>query len=80
MDQTLIVLAVFLAGAASGAALSYLKDRRLLFLYGELVRQLSSALQQQVDQLPAEAEAQARWLHQQAETVRVPSPSHPLVV
>jgi len=69
MDQTLIDLGVFLAGAASGAALSYLKDRRLLHLYGDLVRQLSGALQHQVEHAPAEAEAQARWLRQQAETI-----------
>jgi hypothetical protein len=69
MDQTLIDLAVFLAGAASGAALSYLKDRRLLHSYGDLVRQLSGALQQQVEPMPGDAEAQARWLRQQPETV-----------
>jgi hypothetical protein len=39
MDHALIDLGVFLAGAAGGAALSYLKDRRLLHLYGDLVRQ-----------------------------------------
>ena len=70
MDQTLIGLAVFLVGAASGAGLSYLKDRRLLHLYGDLVRQLSGALQRQVEHLPANAEAQARWLRPQAETSR----------
>jgi len=70
MDQTLIALGVFLAGAASGAALSYLKDRRLLHLYSDLVRQLSGALQQQVDHMPGDAEAQARWLRQKAETIR----------
>jgi hypothetical protein len=80
MDQTLIDLGVFLVGAASGAALSYLKDRRLLHLYGDLVRQLSGALQQQVELPPAEAEAQARWLHQQAESVRETSASYPFVV
>ena len=68
MDQTLIDLAVFLAGAASGAALSYLKDRRLLHLYGDLVRQLSSALQEQMEQLPAEAPPQ--WVPEPAERVR----------
>ena len=75
MDQTLIDLAVFLVGAASGAALSYLKDRRLLHLYGDLVRQLSGALQQQVEHLPAEAEAQSRWLREPAETIRQTSAS-----
>ena len=75
MDQTLIYLAVFLAGAASGAALSYLKDRRLLQLYGDLVRQLSDALQQQVEHMPNEAEAQSRWLREPAETVRETSVS-----
>jgi hypothetical protein len=70
MDQTLIDLGVFLAGAASGAALSYLKDRRLLHLYGDLVRQLSGALQEQVKHMSGEAEAQPRWLREQAETVR----------
>lgn len=75
MDQTLIDLAVFLVGAASGAALSYLKDRRLLHLYGDLVRQLSDALQQQVEHLPAEAEAQSRWLREPAETIRQTSAS-----
>jgi hypothetical protein len=75
MDQTLIALGVFLAGAASGAALSYLKDRRLLYMYGDLVRQLSSALQEQVDHMPAEAEAQTRWLREQPETVRENSAS-----
>jgi hypothetical protein len=75
MDQTLIALGVFLAGAASGAALSYLKDRRLLYLYGDLVRQLSDALQEQVEHAPAEAEVQTRWLHEPPETVREKSAS-----
>ena len=70
MDQTLIVLGVFLAGAASGAALIYLKDRRLLHLYGHLVRELSGALQEQVEHMPGDAEAQARWLRQQPESIR----------
>ena len=70
MDQTLIDLAVFLAGAASGAALSYLKDRRLLHLYGDLVRQLSSALQEQMEQLPDKAEAPPQWVPETAERVR----------
>jgi len=74
MDQTLIDLGVFLAGAASGAALSYLKDRRLLHLYGDLVRQLSGALQEQVEHMSGDAEAQTRWLREQAETVRGDEP------
>ena len=80
MDQTLIDLGVFLVGAASGAALSYLKDRRLLHLYGDLVRQLSVALQEQVEHMPADAEAPARWLRQQPESVRETSASYPFVV
>ncbi len=75
MDQTLIDLGVFLVGAASGAALSYLKDRRLLHLYGDLVRQLSAALQEQVEHMPADAEAQARWLRKLPESVRETSAS-----
>jgi hypothetical protein len=47
MEEILIELAVFLAGAASGALLKYLQDRRLLHVYGELVRQLSRSLQEQ---------------------------------
>ncbi|MFI5086814.1 MAG: hypothetical protein ACHP7I_00315 [Terriglobales bacterium] len=70
MDQTLIDLGVFLAGAASGAALSYLKDRRLLHLYGDLVRQLSGALQEQVKHMSGDAEAQTRWLRRQPGTIR----------
>ena len=53
----MIDLGVFLVGAACGAALSYLKDRRLLHLYGDLVRELSGALQEQVEHLPGDAEA-----------------------
>jgi uncharacterized protein (DUF1778 family) len=70
MDQTMTDLGVFLVGAACGAALSYLKDRRLLHLYADLVRELSGALQEQVEHLPGDAEAQARWLRQQPESVR----------
>jgi hypothetical protein len=70
MDQTLIDLGIFLVGAASGAALSYLKDRRLLHLYGDLVRELSGALQEQVEYMSGDAEAQARWLRQPAEPIR----------
>jgi hypothetical protein len=70
MDQTLIDLAVFLAGAASGAALSYLKDRQLLHSYGELVRQLSAALQEQVEHVPDKAETALQWVPVQADTVR----------
>ena len=70
MDQTLIDLAVFLAGAASGAALSYMKDRRLLHLYGDLVRQLSAALQEQVEHMPDKAEAPPQWVPEPAERVR----------
>ena len=70
MDQTLIDLGIFLVGAASGAALSYLKDRRLLHLYGDLVRELSGALQEQVEHMSGDAEAQTRWLREQSETVR----------
>jgi hypothetical protein len=47
MDETLITAGIFLLGAGSGAALSYLKDRRMLRLYGDLVRQLSAALRRQ---------------------------------
>lgn len=47
MNERLIELAVFLAGAGSGALLKYLQDRRLLRWYGDLVRNLSRALQQQ---------------------------------
>lgn len=75
MDQTLIALGVFLAGAASGAALSYLKDRRLLYLYGDLVRQLSDALAEQVEHITDEAEAPTRWLREQSETAREKSVS-----
>jgi hypothetical protein len=60
MDQTLIDLGIFLVGAASGAALSYLKDRRLLHLYGDLVRELSGVLQEQVEHMSGDAEARAR--------------------
>jgi hypothetical protein len=70
MDQTWINLGVFLAGAASGAALSHLKDRRLLQLYGDLVRQLSGALQEQMEHVPGEAEARTRWLREPARTIR----------
>ena len=70
MDQTLIDLGIFLVGAASGAALSYLKDRRLLHLYGDLVRELSGALQEQVEHMSGDAEAQARWLRRQPESIR----------
>lgn len=48
MEEVLIELAVFLAGAASGALLKYLQDRKLLRVYGELVRQLTGSLRQQV--------------------------------
>ena len=83
MDQTLIDLAVFLLGAGSGAALSYLKDRRLLHQYSDLVRQLSGALQQQVEELQGqvahalvvEAEAQTRWWREQAQAFRETSVS-----
>jgi hypothetical protein len=80
MDQTLIDLGVFFLGAASGAALSYLKDRRLLHLYGDLVRELSGALQEQVEHMPAEAEAQARGLRQQPESVRETDAASPSVI
>jgi hypothetical protein len=80
MDQTLIDLGIFFAGAACGAALSYLKDRRLLHMYGDLVRQLSSALQEEVKHMSAEAQAQARWVRPPAESVRPTSASHPFVI
>ena len=71
MDETLIELGVFLVGAGSGAALSYLKDRRLLHFYGDLVRQLSGALREQVEHAPAaEAKAHARLLREQAVEVQ----------
>lgn len=80
MDHTLIDLGVFLVGAASGAALSYLKDRRLLHLYADLVRQLSGALQEQVKHMPDTPEAPPQWVPEPAETVRETSASHPFVV
>ena len=80
MDQTLIDLGIFFLGAASGAALSYLKDRRLLHLYGDLVRELSGALQEQVEHIPADADAQARGLRKQPESVRETGASCPTVV
>jgi hypothetical protein len=49
MEEGLIEVGVFLLGAGSGALLKYMQDRRRLGYYGELVRQLSRALQQQVD-------------------------------
>jgi hypothetical protein len=70
MDRTLIDLGVFLVGATCGAALSYLKDRRLLHLYGDLVRQLSDALQEQVGHYPDKAGAPPQWLAEPAERVR----------
>lgn len=70
MDETLIGLGVFLAGAGSGAALTYLKDRQLLHDYADLVRRLTSALQQQVEQVTMEAQAQAWLLHERAIRVR----------
>jgi hypothetical protein len=48
MDEALIAAGIFMLGAGSGAALSYLNDRRMLRLYGSLVRQLSTALRQQL--------------------------------
>lgn len=71
MDLSLIEMTIFLIGAGCGAALNYLKDRQLLHFYGDLVRQLSVALKQQVEYGPgAEAEALARLLREQAEQVR----------
>jgi len=75
MDQTLINLGIFFLGAASGAALSYLKDRRLLQLYGDLVRQLSEALQEQVEHMPDKAGALPQWVSEPAERVRETSAS-----
>jgi hypothetical protein len=75
MDETLIGLGVFLVGAAGGAALTYLKDRQLLRMYADLVRQLSSALQQQVDHVAIEARAQALLLREQAKRIREQSAS-----
>jgi hypothetical protein len=49
MNERLIEVGVFFLGAGSGALLKYLQDRRLLHYYGELVGQLSRALQQHVD-------------------------------
>ena len=49
MNEGLIEIGVFLLGASSGALLKYTQDRRLLRYYGDLVRNLSRALQQQVD-------------------------------
>lgn len=58
MDETFVELGVFLVGAGGGAALSYLKDRRLLHLYSDLVRQLSWAQQEQVGAGPTEEAAE----------------------
>jgi hypothetical protein len=58
VDETFVELGVFLVGAGGGAALSYLKDRRLLHLYSDLVRQLSWAQQEQVAAGPTEEAAE----------------------
>ena len=52
MHDGLMEVGIFLAGAASGALLKYLQDRRLLRYYGELVSNLSHALQQQAEEIP----------------------------
>ena len=75
MDQTLIDLAVFLAGAVSGAALCYWIDRQLLRLYGDLARQLSSALQEQAEHMPHKAGAPPQWVVEPEERVRETSAS-----
>jgi hypothetical protein len=52
MHDGLIEVGIFLLGAAGGALLKYLQDRRWLRYYGELVSNLSRALQQQVEEMP----------------------------
>jgi hypothetical protein len=47
-----MAIGIFLLGAAGGALLKYLQDRRLLRYYGELVSNLSHAVQQQVEEIP----------------------------
>jgi hypothetical protein len=71
VDETLVELGVFLVGAGGGAALSYLKDRRLLHLYSDLVRQLSKALQEQLAAGPrVEAAESARLLRAKVEEIK----------
>ena len=69
MDE-LLIFGVFLAGAGSGALLKYMQDQRLLSLYGDLVRQLSTALKQQVDAAEKDAAEQARLTRQRADKLR----------
>jgi hypothetical protein len=52
MGDSFLAVAVFLAGAISGALLKYLQDRRLLRLYAQLVEDLTRTQQPQVEAFP----------------------------
>ncbi len=76
MDETLIELGVFLAGAGSGALLKYAQDRRLLHLYSEIIRQLSGALHQRgTEEQPEVDKARSALLREQVEKLRDKSAS-----
>ena len=74
MGDSLMAVAVFLAGAISGALLKYLQDRHLLQLYGELVEQLSRGLRQPIQILRrGDPEVEARLLAELAGKARAGS-------